>query len=278
VPPARYRKPVLERRNVVSRLSKRLGWWAGLLLLAGCSGGRGQLLPDRAGIAALERLLLVGAGPALVSLDVGMAGKMALKGIEAIVERDPGSSLAQELHRLGLLPRRLALETAAELLAASGWQVTMAETVVEKPGRDFAKLRLPEGLCAQAQGQGADGVLLLYQRLTLDLGATRSLAVSELWAHLFACSDGRLLWRARDKRRLSLNRFILEAARQALVERKRTLADFLSALRGVVKESGRALLPGELEKAGDRHVGEGRGQARGEARGEREKQHGTVSG
>lgn len=221
---------------------------AALGLAVGCAGNTGRVLPDRAGIARLKRLLLVEAGPALVQLEVGMAGKLALRGIAAIVERDPGSSLADELNRLGLLPRRTARDTASRILRAAGWQVGTTAEVIEKPGRDFEKVRLPPGWCQRAADAGADGVLLLYQRLTFDLGATRSFGVSELWTHLFACPQGRLLWRARDKRRLSLNRFILNAAKQALVERKRTLAGFLAALRKVVEESGQTLLPGELAR------------------------------
>ena len=55
-------------------------------LLVGCGGGkksrRYELTPDD--LVKHRHVLVVGAGPALVKLDVGMAGKLAMKGLNRL--------------------------------------------------------------------------------------------------------------------------------------------------------------------------------------------------
>jgi hypothetical protein len=221
-----------------------LGLTIAVGLLAGCGGGnkarRYELTKDD--LAKHQHVLLVRGGPALVKLDVGMAGKLAMKGLNKIVESDEDSSFAQSLNKAGLLPRATSMEKGAALLEQMGWKVTQAELKIESPGKDFNKIGLPDGACQEAASAGADSALILYQRLTIDVGATKTLAVSELWAHLFSCPDKQLLWRQRDKRSLSLTKFVMHAAKQAITKEDKTLADFLSSLRSLVEESAQAVL------------------------------------
>ncbi|MBW1809529.1 MAG: hypothetical protein JRJ87_15135, partial [Deltaproteobacteria bacterium] len=212
-------------------------------LLAGCGSSKArryELTKDD--LAKHQQVLLVRGGPALVQLDVGMAGKLAMKGLNKIVESDEGSSFAQSLQKAGLLPRVTTMAKGAALLLELGWKVSQAEFKIESPGKDFNKIGLPDGACEEAASAGADSALILYQRLTIDVGATKSLAVSELWAHLFDCPAKQLLWRERDKRSLSLTKFVMNAAKQAITKENKTLADFLSSLRSLVEESAQAVL------------------------------------
>jgi hypothetical protein len=218
-------------------------------LLAGCGGSKTRkylLTPDD--LAKHKHVLVIQGGPALVKLDVGMAGKLAMKGLNKIVEADKDSSFAQSLQEAGLMPRATATEKGTAILKDLGWQVTKAELAIEKPGKNFKKIKLPDGACEEASAKGADSALILYQRLTIDVGATNTLAVSELWAHLFSCPEKKLLWRDRDKRNLSLRRFVVEAAKKAIKKEGKTLADFLATLRTVVEESVQAVLPKGMKR------------------------------
>jgi hypothetical protein len=56
------------------------------------------------------------------------------------------------------------------------------------------------------------------------------------------------LWRGKIKRKLSLNRFILEAAKKAIEKKSKTLEDFLGSLRKLVEDASRELVKSGLSR------------------------------
>jgi hypothetical protein len=223
-----------------------LGLVAGL---AGCGGKKNVKLElTKEDLEVHRNVLVVGAGPISVNLDVGMAGKLVMKGLKKILENDSDSSFAEDLRAAGLLPRDTAVEAGVAVLQELGWTVTRGQLVVEDPGKKFEEIKAPDGACEEAATAGADSVLVLYQRLTIDVGATEALARSELWAHLFDCPTKRPMWRGRDKSSLSLKSFILEAAKQVIGEKNQTLAGFLGSLRNLVTESNRKVLKAGMSR------------------------------
>ncbi len=217
-------------------------------LLAGCGGGGKQLRLTKEDLEIHKHVLVATAGPVLAELKVSLAGKALMKGLTKILENDPKGSFAEALKDLGLLPRDTALESAQATLVELGWQKSNYATVLDSPGGKFEKVSLPAGLCQEAAAAGADSVLLFYPRLVIDVGATEALARAEAWGHFFACPEGKLLWRGRDERKLSLMRFVTEAAKAALEKKQKTLADFMASLRRLAEESGRELVKSGLAR------------------------------
>jgi hypothetical protein len=221
---------------------------AGLLL--GCSGSKKSKRIDlgKQDLAVHQHLLLVGAGPMLAKLDVGMVGKLAEKGLNRIMEKDGDASFVEGLREAGLIPRDTAMEAGKTALGELGWKVSVSQLQLESPGKKFEEVQLPPGACEEAAAAGADSVLILYERMTIDIGATEALAKSDLWGHLFDCASKRVMWRDRDKKSLSLQRFIVEAAKQVVSKENKTLADFLISLRNLVGESTSSLLKKGLSR------------------------------
>ena len=219
-------------------------------LAAGCGGGRKSVRLEltAADLAAHRHVLVVGAGPALVKLEAGLAGKVAVEGLNRIVEADRDSDFASSLQQLGLVPRETALEEGGRVLEKLGWQVSLCDRRLESPGKKYKKFKPPAWVCQQAAAAGADSALVLHQLLVIDVGATESLARSKLRAYLVACPEGRMLWRDRDGRKLSLNRFILQAAQKVVSKEKKTLEDFLGALRALVQDACREVLTGGMSR------------------------------
>ena len=213
-------------------------------LLTGCGGSKKskRLELTRQDLEVHQHVLVVGSGPALIKLDVGLAGKVLMKGLNHIMELGKNSSFTQSLREAGLLPRETAVENGVATLQELGWKVTKSSSDLESPGKKFKKVKLPAGLCEEATSSGADSVLILYERMTIDVGVTKALAKNELWAHFFACPEKELLWRGKDKRKLSLNPFIVAAAKQVVTKEKKVLADLLISLRKTTSESVQQLL------------------------------------
>jgi hypothetical protein len=218
-------------------------------LVCGCGGGKRKKLElTREDINAHRQVMVLGAGPALAELEVGMAGKVLLKGLSKIVENDPDSSFVEALKGIGLVPLQSAVEAGTAELGALGWQTTASQHTVDSPGKKYKKVQLPDWACAEAIAAGADSVLFLYERMIIDVGATDALARTELWAHFFSCPGDELLWRGKIKRKLSLNRFILEAAKKAIEKKSKTLEDFLGSLRRLVEDASRELVKSGLSR------------------------------
>ncbi|HUU03561.1 MAG TPA: hypothetical protein VM425_19150 [Myxococcota bacterium] len=218
------------------------------LLLAGCGGSKNSRRPDlnREDLKAHQHVLVVGAGPVLVKLKVGLAGKVLMKGLSKILEGDRKGSFAESLQEIGMLPRETAVETGVAALGEMGWKTTTSGKVLDSAGKNYKKVKLPEGICEEAASAGADSAMILYERFDIDVGATDALARTELWAHFFECPGKKLLWRGKDRRKMSLNRFIVEAVKQAIVKKKKTLADFLGSLRKLTEDSSRDLIKSEF--------------------------------
>ncbi len=217
------------------------------LVLCGCGGKSKTLRLTREDLEAHRHVLVVPAGPVVAQLDVGLPGKALLKGLEKILENDPKGSFAESLRELGFLPRDTTAAAAVAALQELGWQTALHGEAVEEPGKKFDKVALPAALCPAAAAAGADSVLLLRARLVLDIGATEALARTDHWGHFFSCPEGKLLWRGKDRRKLSLNRFIVDAAKAA-IEKKTTLADFLGSLTRLAQDSGRELVRAGLSR------------------------------
>jgi hypothetical protein len=202
----------------------------------------------REDLQAPRQVRVVGAGPALVQLKVGMAGKVLLGGLSKIIEKDPDSSFAGSLKKIGLVPRQTAVEVGTAVLQELGWQTTTGKLHFDSLGKKYKQVKLPEGVCAEAAAVGADSALILYERFIIDVGATDALARSVLWAYFFECPGKELLWRGKRKREMSLNRFIFEAAKQAIEKKKKTLEDFLGSLRKLVEDTSRKLMKSGLSR------------------------------
>lgn len=216
-------------------------------VLSACGGKPKQLRLTHEDLEAHRYVLLVPAGPMVAQLDVGLPGKALMMGLQKILENDPKGSFAEALRDLGFLPRDATAAAVAEALGAMGWQVALHSEPIEEPGKKFDKVPLPAGLCAAAVAAGADSVLILRARLVIDVGATEALARTDHWGHFFTCPDGKLRWRGKDSRNLSLNRFVVEAAKAA-IEKKTTLSDFLGSLTRLVEDSSRELVRSGLSR------------------------------
>jgi hypothetical protein len=181
-------------------------------------------------------------------LDVGTAGKVLMKGLSKIVEKDPDSSFAESLKGIGMVPLQSAVEAGIAELEQLGWQTASSKHTLDSPGKKYKKVKLPDWACAEAISVGADSVLVLYERFIIDVGATDALARTVLWAHFFSCPGDELMWRGKIKRKLSLNQFIFEAAKQAIEKKKKTLEDFLGSLRKLVENASRELVKSGLSR------------------------------
>lgn len=227
-------------------------WVAGVVagLLCGCGGGakRKKLELTKEHLEVHKHVLVVGAGPALAKLEVGMAGKLLMKGLSKIVEKDPDSSFVESLKGIGLVPLQTAVEAGVAKLQEMGWQTTVSKMNLDSPGKKYKKVKLPEGVCEEAAAVGADSALILYERFIIDVGATDALGRTVLWAHFFGCPGDELLWRGKKKKDLSLKRFIFEAAKNAIEKKKKTLEDFLGSLRKLVDETCRKLMASGLSR------------------------------
>jgi hypothetical protein len=227
----------------------RLGLCALLVGLLGCGGSGKSVKRDVARERLLQHrhVLVVGGGPILVNLDAGgLAGKMMMKGLNRIFEKDSDSSIADDLRKVGLLPRDTVVEAGVAVLTELGWQATPARLVVESPGKNFDGMKAPDGACEEAMATGADSAMLLYERLTIDVNATDAFAKSELWAHLFDCPTRQPMLRERDRASLSLNGFVIEAAKKVIGMKNKTLADFLASIRNLVVGSTRKVLQAKM--------------------------------
>ena len=193
-------------------------------------------------------VLLVGAGPALAELKVGTAGKVLMKGLSKIVEKDPDSSFAESLKGIGMVPLQTAMEAGKAQLEELGWQVSVSELHFDSMGKKFKKVKLPGGVCEEAAGKGADSALIIYERFFIDVGATDAMAQTKLWAHFWSCPDGELMWRGKKSKDMSLKRFIFEAAKAAIEKKKKTLEDFLGSLRKLVDKNCRKLMSSGLSR------------------------------
>jgi hypothetical protein len=236
----------------VKKSSIRLFWVAGVIagLLCGCGGGakRKKLELTKEHLEVHKHVLVVGAGPELAKLEVGTAGKVMMKGLSKIVEKDPDSSFVESLKKIGLVPLPTAMEAAVAQLQEMGWQTTVSKLHFDSPGKKYKKVKLPEGVCEEAVAAGADSALILYERFIIDVGATNALGRTDLWAHFFECQGKELLWRGKKKKDLSLKRFIFEAAKAAIEKKKKTLEDFLGSLRRLVEDNSRKLMASGLSR------------------------------
>ena len=218
-------------------------------MVCGCGGGkRTRLELTKEDLKVHQHVLVVGAGPALAKLKVGTAGKLLLKGLSKIVEKDPDSSFAESLKEIGMVPLQTAVEAGTAALQELGWQTTASKQTIDSPGKKYKKVKLPDWACAEAISVGADSVLILYERFIIDVGATDALARTVLWAHFFGCPGDELMWRGKKKRDMSLNRFIFEAAKKAIEKKKKTLEDFLGSLRRLVEDNSRKLVKSGLSR------------------------------
>lgn len=218
----------------------------GLSLLVsgfGCGGKKNKKIEfNKQDLQACQHVLVVAAGPPLAKLKLGLSGKLIMKGLSQLVKATKNSSFVDELRNLGLIPYEIARLAANEALHQLGYQTSQSSTYTESFAPTFTKVGLPVELCQQANEKGADSVLLLTERVLIDVGATDAVGQSKLWAHLFNCAEKRLIWRGQDKRNLSLRRFIVEATKQVIAKKDKKLADFLGALRKLVEESTHHLL------------------------------------
>ena len=234
------------------RKSVHVFWMAGVIagLLCGCGGGakRKKLELTKEHFEIHKHVLVVGAGPELAKLEVGTAGKVMMKGLSKIVEKDPDSSFVESLKKVGLVPKQTAVEAGAAKLQELGWQVTVSDKTFDSPGKKYNKVKLPDWACAEAVAAGADSALILYERFIIDVGATDALGRTVLWAHFFACPGDELLWRGKKDKNLSLRRFTIEAAKAAIEKKKKTLEDFLGSLRRLVDETCRNLMASGLSR------------------------------
>lgn len=229
----------------------RIFWAAGVAvgLVCGCGGGkRKEFKLDKEDFEVHQHVLVVGAGPVLAKLEVGTVGKVLMKGLSKIVEKDPDSSFAESLKGIGLVPLQTAVEAGTGELQGLGWQTTASAHTFDSPGKKYKKVQLPDWACAEAVSAGADSVLVLYERFIIDVGATDALARTVLWAHFFSCPGDELKWRGKIERKMSLNRFIFEAAKQAIEKKKKTLEDFLGSLRKLVEDASRKLVKSGLSR------------------------------
>jgi len=219
-------------------------------LLCGCGGSvklkKLELTADL--LKVHKHVLVVGAGPALVKLEVGMVGKVLMKGLSKIVENDPDSSFVESLKKIGLVPLQTALEAGIAELGRLGWQTTASSHSLDSAGKNYKKVQLPDWACAEAISAGADSVLILYERLIIDVGATDALARTLLWAHFFGCPGDELLWRGKQKKDMSLKRFIIEAAKNVIEKKKKNLEDFLGSLRILVEDTSRNMISSGLSR------------------------------
>jgi hypothetical protein len=232
------------------RPSIHVFWMAGVIfgLLCGCGGKRKGLGLTKEDFEVHKHVLVVGAGPELAKLEVGTAGKVLMKGLSKIVEKDPDSSFVESLKKIGMVPKQSAVEAGAARLQELGWQVTVSDKSIDSPGKKYKKVKAPDWACAEAVAAGADSVLVLYERFIIDVGATDALGRTVLWAHFFSCPGDELMWRGKKKKDLSLNRFILEAAKNVIEKKKKTLEDFLGSLRKLVEDNCRKLTASGLSR------------------------------
>jgi hypothetical protein len=140
------------------------------------------------------------------------------------------------------------VEAGVGQLQEMGWQTSVSKLQLDSPGKKYKKVKVPEGVCEEAAAVGADSALILYERFIIDVGATDALAQTKLWAHFFECPGKELLWRGKKQKDMSLNRFILEAAKQAIEKKKKTLEDFLGSLRKLVEGTSRELVKSGLSR------------------------------
>ena len=232
------------------RLNVRLFWMAGVIfgLLCGCGGGKRKKLGlTKEDLKIHKHVLVVGAGPELAKLKVGSAGKVLMKGLSKVIEKDPDSSFAEDLKKVGMVPKQSAVEAGVAQLQEMGWQTTVSKLHFDSMGKKFKKVKLPEGVCEEAVAAGADSALVLYERFAIDVGATDAMAQTKLWAYFWSCPDEELKWRGKKNKDMSLNRFILEAAKKA-IEKKKTLEDFLGSLRKLVEDNSRKLTASGLSR------------------------------
>lgn len=232
------------------RPSVKMFWVAVAIagLLCGCGGGRKKLGLTKKDLKVHTHVLLVGAGPVLAKLKVGSAGKVLMKGLSKIVEKDPNSSFVESLKGIGMIPLQTAMEAGKAQLEEMGWQVSLSELHFDSMGKKFKKVKLPEGVCEEAVGKGADSALIVYERFFIDVGATDAMAQTKLWAHFFSCPEGELMWRGKKSKDMSLKRFIFEAAKAAIEKKKKTLEDFLGSLRRLVDKNCRKLMSSGLSR------------------------------
>lgn len=214
-----------------------------MVLLFGCSSGNKSVRIDLAkqDLAIHQHTLVVVAGPMLVNLEVGTMGKLLIKGLAKILEKTGESDFVQGLRDAGLIPRDTVTEASGKVLQELGWKVSFSQLHPDSAGDG-----LPEGICEEAKAAGADSALVLFERMTINVGATEAIAGSDLWGRLFDCPSKKLLWRDRVEQALSLKQFVVDTAMKSIGGENKTLADFLSALRNVVTEPCQRLLRSSL--------------------------------
>jgi len=215
----------------------------------GCGGGKRRGLGlTKADFEVHKHVLVVGAGPELAKLEVGTAGKVLMKGLSKVVESDPDSSFVESLKGIGMVPKQSAVEAGVAQLREMGWEVTVSDKSIDSPGKKYKKVKAPDWVCTEAVAAGADSVLILYERFIIDVGATDALGRTVLWAHFFGCPGDELMWRGKKSKSMSLNRFILEAAKNVIEKKKKTLEDFLGSLRKLVENTSRKLVTSGLSR------------------------------